>query len=542
MPINQTVIIRTHVYNSDVQSLLDRFAAETDFNVLVVADETSAPLNAPTHIPKIGFDKDLLNQMGLAVPTRVGWLCGDYFFYVARTNRPTDEYFWIIEPDCVINSADLGAFFSPFSNITDDLLAIGLSPRTNIWSWYAVMHEYVPHVYGCLFPLLRLSGRAVDYLYEKRKQISADFARSGRSVDFMPNDEAHVASLLFNSPAFKCRNINDILGGIGGGLNFTDVMPFSRKFLSEGKPDGYVYHSVRSGEDFRQRYEHFLSLIQNSNQLNRAVAALPHVEAELGSEALTHYSRRLEEQRKVVEFFAPPAENRVSAINGVIVITADKTPVYFFINNGFDYIQRQHKLGLFYERGDLLYLYNFIKPDSVFVDIGAHTGNHSLFIGLYVELKRIICFEPNDQARAGLDINIRLNGLQNITDLSTAHYALGERDYEAFIAYTADNWGNGCITDNKSLRAFSNAVQVRRGDDLLRGEQVDFMKIDVASPVLPVLKGLARTLAGTRCGLYVTAKAAERADVVAFLEAKNYKIIRETIAYQRDHRLIAIQC
>lgn len=535
---DSAVIIRTHFFDDDVHELAKRFALETNFDVIFVVDETNNTVRIPKEFKKLRFDRASLRQTGLFAPHNVGWRCGDYFFYVASTACPQYKYFWLIEPDVLINTHDLGEFFAPFNAVTDDLLAPALGPRESYWMWFNTIAQFVPKVYGCVFPILRLSKAAIDSLFEKRRHISATHAfDDGR--DKFPNDEAHVASFLMNDSRFKCRDLNEIRRVYNNPKTLNVELPFSKTLLLQTGPDDQIYHPVRRGNDFRRIYDRFIDRIRRLDQVDAALEALPHVEVELGQEARTSYTERLSEIKKALYDLKMQSSGIYQRAHGTVVWTHAQQCVFFIMNEQ-DYIQQYHMSGNFYELDDLSYLSNIVAQNATFVDIGAHTGNHSIFIGLKVRPRKLICFEPNVDARIGLETNLRLNGLFDKADLSMSHFALGERNFDSFIVYSADNWGAGFITSNKALREFYNSVQVRRGDELLRAYDVDFIKIDVAGPVLPVLKGLDQTLTRCRSGLFLTATRDERGDVVAFLSAKNYKLIRETIAYQRFHKLVVI--
>ncbi|MBY0518096.1 MAG: FkbM family methyltransferase [Bacteriovoracaceae bacterium] len=55
----------------------------------------------------------------------------------------------------------------------------------------------------------------------------------------------------------------------------------------------------------------------------------------------------------------------------------------------------------------------FIKPDTVFLDVGANIGFHSLNVLAHEPSAEAYCFEPNPEIKNELDRNIRLNDFQN---------------------------------------------------------------------------------------------------------------------------------
>ena len=99
----------------------------------------------------------------------------------------------------------------------------------------------------------------------------------------------------------------------------------------------------------------------------------------------------------------------VTVFRGKLVITKAEVHgrrVLFASSHPRDVIQKHHMSGRFYEEEELEIIRRHLPPSSVFVDIGANCGNHSLFVGLYLNPRRIICFEPNPAITPALSTNI----------------------------------------------------------------------------------------------------------------------------------------
>lgn len=540
MTTDTVVIIRTHYFDEDVAFVINEFLHGSDFDVVVVVDETKETVNIPLPVKTIKINDVILKANGLPAHPQVGWRCGDYCFYLARQEFPEKEYFWLIEPDIYINTRNLRAFFKPFESSNADLLAMMLGPRSREWAWHNSINPYVKEVYGCLFGMVRLSGRAIDYLFEKRKIVSELFFASERPLAEFPNDESHVASFVINHSSFKWDDINNIRQCYRFSDTFFITLPFLKEIIQENGPDELIYHSVRPKTTFERSYNRYLDTIKTEPQLQAAIAALRHVEKALGHAARNRYADLLASKANELSLLGPAGDERIQTLTGSIITVKRPIPVSFFVSNKPDYIQSYHSRGLFYEREQLFSLLRLIRRDSTILDIGAHTGNHTIFFGLHVSPKKIICFEPNNEARDILQINIRLNTLQSITDLRLAPFALGERNIDAFIEYPSNNWGAGSIREKPREGMRSHITQVRTGDSLLAHENFDFIKIDVAEHSLPVLRGLKNTIDRSRCGLFVTALSDERADVAAFLDDLGYEILSESLAYFKHNRIVAI--
>lgn len=66
------------------------------------------------------------------------------------------------------------------------------------------------------------------------------------------------------------------------------------------------------------------------------------------------------------------------------------------------------------------------EADVTFIDIGAHCGQHSLFMSR--RANRVIAFEPGAEAAGRLEANLALNGISNV---ALFRIALGDRDHTA---------------------------------------------------------------------------------------------------------------
>ena len=139
------------------------------------------------------------------------------------------------------------------------------------------------------------------------------------------------------------------------------------------------------------------------------------------------------------------------------------------------------------------------KPQSVFVDVGANIGQHSLFMSRLAS--QVHSFEPFAKVRERLLLQIVHNALQNIRV-----HALGLSNENArlpFYAPTGSNEGIGSFdasTTSKGNVAIGE-LELVRGDDYLTREgitRIDILKMDVEGFEKPALEGLRATLLATR--------------------------------------------
>jgi FkbM family methyltransferase len=149
-----------------------------------------------------------------------------------------------------------------------------------------------------------------------------------------------------------------------------------------------------------------------------------------------------------------------------------------------------------YERGFL----NFLKEvairngaDTVFCDIGANVGHHTLFMAPYC--KKLLAYEPNPDSYQKVLEKINDNQLKNIDafpfGLSNTNETLN------FYVPEMTNTGAASFEDRSSWGHRKITATVRNGDEAIRETgiaRLDIIKIDVEGFEKNVLEGLKETL------------------------------------------------
>jgi FkbM family methyltransferase len=112
---------------------------------------------------------------------------------------------------------------------------------------------------------------------------------------------------------------------------------------------------------------------------------------------------------------------------------------------------------------------------------------------------QVIVVEPNPEAISILKINVALNGLQRLVDLS--HLGVGLSDIEGKVQaiVPSNNLGGTRMRSTEE----SDGLPVIRGDDILIQRRVDFIKMDVEGMEMPVLNGLVGTIAKWRPPMFI---------------------------------------
>lgn len=144
-----------------------------------------------------------------------------------------------------------------------------------------------------------------------------------------------------------------------------------------------------------------------------------------------------------------------------------------------------------HEFADMAYLLHAIRPDDLFVDVGANVGAYTILASATASA-RSICFEPVPATFERLQDNINLN---RINDRVRA-FNVGVSDSAGELSFTTDRLS----TVNHVLATHEQAgntirIQTMPLDTALRDESPAIIKIDVEGFESMVLAGAARTLA-----------------------------------------------
>lgn len=177
------------------------------------------------------------------------------------------------------------------------------------------------------------------------------------------------------------------------------------------------------------------------------------------------------------------------------------------------------------------------KGDTVF-DIGANVGHHTVFFSKVVgNLGTVIAFEPQKFIYRFACANLAIN---NCNNTSIHQLCLGESDGEVRmspVAYDApSNFGElGVSINQNNAEKTGELVQVRQLDTLIQEgvvnvRQVDFVKIDVQSFELYVLRGAIKSLARYMPTIFLeispywmAARGYDYKEIYAFLRGIGYK-------------------
>lgn len=136
---------------------------------------------------------------------------------------------------------------------------------------------------------------------------------------------------------------------------------------------------------------------------------------------------------------------------------------------------------------DSMFLMEYLKPDDIFIDVGANLGHYTM-LASGVCRSKTIAIEPIASTLVKLKKNIELNNLQEKVTLLN----IGIGDKNEILNFTT----NKTVMNSVSLVESNTTVkiEVKTLDTVLKNINPTFIKIDVEGYEYKVLKGAANTL------------------------------------------------
>jgi hypothetical protein len=211
------VLVRAHFVSDKLLDLVRMLKEGVGYDLWVCADETQGPLNLPRELV-LSHNTEMCARIGL-VPSLPDspllWYFGDYAFYCAHHSIPDYDYYVMIEYDVEFVRGNVYALESLLRRLSFptgnpyDLVATHYGPRAQDWGWGETCVDRFKDYYGLFFPMVVLSKRALQYLYDWRKYEAANPPESGRYAFC----EAFVPSALMAAGGHRCVDLNALLPG-----------------------------------------------------------------------------------------------------------------------------------------------------------------------------------------------------------------------------------------------------------------------------------------------------------------------------------------
>ena len=215
-----TPIVNINIKNENIKCFLYDEKIQAEMNLTYYTDDIE--------------NKDLAKLM---------WYNSDYPFYIIKKYLPNYEYYWSIEYDVFCNGNSYEPFFSIYENNEDDLISQDYSSTVDndpIWHWINGT-EWIytkEEIHKAFFPVVRLSAKAIDFLYNRRIEHGRIFEKAKeKSNHRWIFCECFVATELYIN-GFKCSPI------LNQNIRFLPVYNLNKERIFEN-PDFKLYHPVK---------------------------------------------------------------------------------------------------------------------------------------------------------------------------------------------------------------------------------------------------------------------------------------------------------
>jgi len=143
------------------------------------------------------------------------------------------------------------------------------------------------------------------------------------------------------------------------------------------------------------------------------------------------------------------------------------------------------------EYEEMSFLLDTLRPEDIFVDVGANSGTYTVLASKVVGAKTI-AFEPILKTFKRLKKNITLNSIENKVTLR--YMGVGEK--KGYLNFTNDSDTTNKVSFDKNL-INKQKVKVIKLDDELKSKNY-FLKIDVEGFEMKVIKGAKNLLASNK--------------------------------------------
>lgn len=169
----------------------------------------------------------------------------------------------------------------------------------------------------------------------------------------------------------------------------------------------------------------------------------------------------------------------------------------FFLNRQLTYLMpsvnhtyyAEH--GLF-ENSLIEWCKQFCKPDSIFLDIGAHTGSYAITMAPYA--KYVYAFEPQRLTYYALCGGVALSGAQNIECFKYGLGNAGQVGKQTLHIVSNDGGGSTMHVQESGKVLNTEIIDICTLDSLNIEGKISFIKMDVEENELFVLQGGMNTI------------------------------------------------
>jgi len=211
---------------------------------------------------------------------------------------------------------------------------------------------------------------------------------------------------------------------------------------------------------------------------------------------------------------------RIKAKDNLFFFDFEGNKIKFFLPLRRDWIQQQIIVKkTFYEIYFLEKIRIFVKENSVFLDIGANIGNHTIFFAKILGAKKIYAFEPQEDIFRILKKNLFLNKISD--KVSLYNIALGsKKTFGRIKSIKKNNFGSFAIKEG-----LGGKIKIVPLDSFGIKEKIHLIKIDVEGFEKEVLKGARNTISKNKPFCWIEVQPENKGFVFSFFRLLNYKRI-----------------
>ena len=183
-------------------------------------------------------------------------------------------------------------------------------------------------------------------------------------------------------------------------------------------------------------------------------------------------------------------------------------------------------LGTFEPRA-LEFMRRSVKPGATILDVGANIGLFTVEGALSVGPSgKVISIEASPNHAKHVSATAKLNGMENV---EVAAVAVGNYEGEATLTLPKDaNYGMFTLGGVAGDESFT--VSVRRIDDIVGGERVDFIKMDIEGSEYGALLGALETIKRSKPIILIELN--EAALVACGATSRQVKDLLESLGYK----------
>lgn len=164
----------------------------------------------------------------------------------------------------------------------------------------------------------------------------------------------------------------------------------------------------------------------------------------------------------------------------------------------------------------------YCNPNSVFLDIGAHTGTYSISLAKYC--KQVYSFEPQEMTFYALCGSVALSGIRNIKCINAGLGAPGQVGPQTLKIISPDGGGSTLHASTITKVLAEEEIQIKTLDDY-GITNVSFIKMDVEGNELQVLQGAVKTLTANGLPTIIFEENVKNIALEKFLTELGYKIL-----------------